>query len=85
MIGIVGWTVIVGAMIGWEAKCSASREEKPTFEELLKSLANSRRGRVFLLIGWLFVGWHFFGRYTLPVFDHLRGAGLLRHAVTHGG
>jgi Family of unknown function (DUF6186) len=63
-----GWIALGLAAIGAEIAGLLSRGRFPTFGDVLSFLMRSRVGRWFVLIGWIWLGWHLFVRSGVPGF-----------------
>jgi len=58
---VVGFAVITVALVGLEA--TARRDEsRPTIGDVFSVLVSSNTGRFLVLLGWWWLGWHFFVR-----------------------
>jgi hypothetical protein len=63
MIALVGYAVIVGALIAWQAVGLLRPDDDwPTLSELLRKVTRTAPGRWILFASWLWVGWHLFVR-----------------------
>ncbi len=60
MIGLVGWGVIVGALLSWEGLGLAIGHEWPTLSHMLRAFTKPVLGRSVLFGMWLWLGWHLF-------------------------
>ena len=60
------WLVLLGAAVLWEIACQRPGSRWTPLSEIGARLWGSRPGRLLLVGGWGFVGWHVFARYTLP-------------------
>jgi Family of unknown function (DUF6186) len=65
---IAGWIVLGLASITAEIAGLLSGGRFPTLGDVLSFLMRSRVGRWFVLIGWLWLGWHVFVRSGVPGF-----------------
>ena len=61
VVGYVGWAMLACAVIGTQVLAVRSRKVA-TVGELLKQLTARPVVRAVALLGWLWVGWHFFVR-----------------------
>lgn len=61
MIAVVGWAVIVGALLAWQG-LGLVREGWPTLSDLLRPAVRPAAGRAVLFGLWLWLGWHLFVR-----------------------
>ena len=70
MKGVVlaGWIVLGLAMLTAEVIGLLSGGRFPTLGDVLSFLMRSRVGRWFVLIGWIWLGWHLFVRSGVPGF-----------------
>ena len=70
MKGVVlaGWIVLGLAMLTAEVIGLLSGGRFPTLGDVLSFLMRSRVGRWFVLIGWVWLGWHLFVRSGVPGF-----------------
>jgi hypothetical protein len=63
MIALVGYGVIVGALLAWQAVgLVRPGDDWPTLSELLRRVTRTAPGRWILFAIWLWVGWHLFVR-----------------------
>ena len=63
MIALVGYAVIVGALLAWQAVgLIRPGDDWPTLSELLRKVTRTAPGRWILFACWLWVGWHLFVR-----------------------
>ncbi len=60
------WLAVFAAAAAWEVRCHRSGSRWTSLSEVGARLFRSRPGRLLLVAGWGFVGWHVFARYTLP-------------------
>lgn len=65
---LAGWIVLGLATIGAEVVGLLSGGRFPTLGDVLSFLMRSRAGRWFVLIGWVWLGWHLFVRSGVPGF-----------------
>lgn len=65
---LVGWIVLGLAMLVAEMAGLLSGRRFPTLGDVLSFLMRSRVGRWFVLIGWVWLGWHLFVRSGVPGF-----------------
>lgn len=70
MKGVVlaGWIVLGLATLTVEVIGLLSGGRFPTLGDVLSFLMRSRVGRWFVLIGWVWLGWHLFVRSGVPGF-----------------
>lgn len=60
-ITLVGYTVLLSALAVYEI-LALRVAAIPTLGDLAAVIARSRAGRWFLLVGWVWLGWHLFVR-----------------------
>ncbi len=60
------WLVLFGAAVLWEVACHRPGSRWTPLSEIGARIWGSPPGRLLLVGGWGFVGWHVFARYTLP-------------------
>jgi hypothetical protein len=61
-ITIIGFVVIIGAMVVLEILARRPSSRIPTLGEWLGYVMRPRVGRALILLGWLWLGWHYFAR-----------------------
>ena len=61
-ITIAGFALAVGAMIVLEILARRPGSRIPTVGQWLGYLMRARAGRLLVLLGWLWLGWHYFAR-----------------------
>ncbi len=61
-IAVVGWIVIVGALLAWQGLALANTPEWPTLSEIFRTFMRPVAGRVMVFALWLWLGWHLFIR-----------------------
>jgi Family of unknown function (DUF6186) len=61
-IALVGWLVIVAALLLWQAFGLVFAPEWPTLSQLFRDFMQPVAGRVVLFGIWLWLGWHLFVR-----------------------
>jgi hypothetical protein len=61
-VAIVGWIVIVGALLVWQGLALANAPEWPTLSSVFRSVMRPLPGRLLLFGLWLWLGWHLFVR-----------------------
>jgi len=59
IITIVGFACLISAL---EAIARRRTTRIPTLGEWLGCVMRLRAGRLFILLGWLWLGWHYFAR-----------------------
>jgi hypothetical protein len=62
VITIAGFAVVIIALFGLEFLARRKNSLIPTLGELLGYAMRPRAGRFLILLGWLWLGWHFFSR-----------------------
>jgi hypothetical protein len=65
---LVGWIALGLATLTAEVVGLLSNGRLPTLGDVLSFLMRSRVGRWFVLIGWVWLGWHLFVRSGVPGF-----------------
>ncbi len=63
-ITIAGFIVIIAALVVLEIIGRRPASRIPTAGEWLGYLMRPRAGRALILLGWLWLGWHYFARLT---------------------
>jgi Family of unknown function (DUF6186) len=61
-ITIVGFAVIIAAMVILEILSRRRSSRIPALGEWLGYVMRPRAGRALILLGWLWLGWHYFAR-----------------------
>ena len=59
---IIGFVVIIGALIILEILGRRKNNRIPAVGEWLGYVMRPRSGRALILLGWLWLGWHYFSR-----------------------
>jgi len=62
VITIIGFAVVIIALAGLEILGRRKNSPIPALGELLGYAMRPRAGRFLILLGWLWLGWHFFSR-----------------------
>jgi len=62
VITIIGFCTVIAALIVLEIVARRPGSRVPTLGEWLGYLMRQKTGRVLLLAGWLWLGWHYFSR-----------------------
>jgi Family of unknown function (DUF6186) len=62
VITIIGFVCVISALFTLEFLARRKGSRIPTMGEWLGYLMRSRAGRVLVLLGWLWLGWHYFAR-----------------------
>ena len=61
-ITIVGFAIVIAAMFALEFRARRPGSRIPTLGQWLGYLMRWRTGRVLVLLGWWWLGWHYFAR-----------------------
>lgn len=59
---VVGWVVIIGALLTWQGLALVNGPEWPTLSDMFRAFMRPTLGRYALLGLWLWLGWHLFVR-----------------------
>lgn len=63
MIGVVGWAVVIGLLLGWEGLSMTMKAPGwPSSSDMLRAVTRPVLGRWALFGMWLWLGWHLFMR-----------------------
>jgi hypothetical protein len=62
VITIVGFAAVIGALFVLEFLGRRPDSRIPTLGEWLGYVMRPRAGRLLILLGWLWLGWHYFSR-----------------------
>ena len=62
VITIIGFCTVIAALVILEIVARRPGSRVPALGEWLGYLMRPRTGRVLLLAGWLWLGWHYFAR-----------------------
>jgi Family of unknown function (DUF6186) len=62
VITIIGFCAVIAALVVLEIVGRRPGSRVPTLGEWLGYLMRQKTGRVLLLAGWLWLGWHYFSR-----------------------
>ena len=62
VITIIGFCTVIAALAVLEIVARRPGSRVPTLGEWLGYLMRQKTGRVLLLAGWLWLGWHYFSR-----------------------
>jgi hypothetical protein len=65
-ITIAGFVAVITALVVLEVLGRRPGPRIPTIGEWLGYVMRPRAGRVLILLGWLWLGWHYFARLTAP-------------------
>lgn len=61
-ITIAGFLAVIGALVVLELMGRSRRTRIPTVGEWLGYVMQPAAGRALILLGWLWLGWHYFAR-----------------------
>ena len=61
-ITIAGFLAVIGALVVLELMGRSRRTRIPTVGEWLGYVMRPAAGRALILLGWLWLGWHYFAR-----------------------
>lgn len=61
-ITIIGFAVLISTMAGLEFAARRGISRIPTLGHWLGYLMRSKTGRALVLLGWWWLGWHYFAR-----------------------
>jgi hypothetical protein len=61
-ITIIGFCAIIAALVVLEMLGRRRTNKIPTLSEWLGYVMRPRAGRALVLLGWLWLGWHYFAR-----------------------
>jgi hypothetical protein len=61
-ITIIGFAVLISTMAGLEFAARRGISRIPTLGQWLGYLMRSKTGRALVLLGWWWLGWHYFAR-----------------------
>ena len=62
VITIAGFAAVIGALVVLEFLARREGSRIPTLGEWLGYVMRPRAGRLLILAGWLWLGWHYFSR-----------------------
>ena len=62
VITIIGFAVALGALVTLEVVARRRTTRVPTLGQWLGYVMRARTGRALILLGWLWLGWHYFAR-----------------------
>ncbi len=62
LITIVGFAIVIAAMFALEFAARRPGSRIPTVGQWLGYLMRPRIGRALILLGWWWLGWHYFAR-----------------------
>lgn len=66
MYGTIGWLALAAMCVFIELRARRSAGRRATIGRMVEIIASRRVGCLLLALAWVFVGVHFFTRYTLP-------------------
>jgi Family of unknown function (DUF6186) len=61
-ITIIGFAMLISTMVGLEFAARRGISRIPTLGQWLGYLMRSKTGRALVLLGWWWLGWHYFAR-----------------------
>lgn len=61
-ITIVGFVLVIAALVTLEILGRRKKANIPTVSEWLGYVMRPKTGRALILLGWLWLGWHYFAR-----------------------
>jgi hypothetical protein len=61
-ITVIGFAALISAMVGLELAARRGISRIPTLGQWLGYVMKSRAGRALVLLGWWWLGWHYFAR-----------------------
>jgi hypothetical protein len=62
VVTIIGFAGVIAALLVLEVIGRRRTSRVPTLGEWLGYLMRARAGRALILLGWLWLGWHYFAR-----------------------
>jgi hypothetical protein len=62
VVTIIGFAGVIAALVALEIIGRRRTTRVPTLGEWLGYLMRARAGRALILLGWLWLGWHYFAR-----------------------
>jgi hypothetical protein len=62
MITIIGFACVIVALVALEVVARRGATRIPTLGQWLGYVMRPRTGRALILLGWLWLGWHYFAR-----------------------
>lgn len=62
VITIAGFVLVIAALVSLEILGRRKKANIPTVSEWLGYVMRPKAGRVLILLGWLWLGWHYFAR-----------------------
>jgi hypothetical protein len=61
-VTVLGFAIILAGLLGTEVTARTGRSQVPTFSQVVTRVMRTRTGRVGILVGWAFLGLHFFAK-----------------------
>jgi hypothetical protein len=61
-ITVLGFAIILAGLIGTEVTARTGHARVPTFAQVVTRVMRTRTGRVGVLVGWAWLGLHFFAK-----------------------
>ena len=61
-VTIIGFAAVIAALVALEIIGRRRTTRVPSLGEWLGYLMRARAGRALILLGWLWLGWHYFAR-----------------------
>lgn len=62
VITIAGFVLVIAALVSLEILGRRKKANIPTVSEWLGYVMRPKAGRALILLGWLWLGWHYFAR-----------------------
>ncbi len=62
VITVIGFVCVISALVTLEILARRDTNRIPTVGQWLGYLMRARAGRLLVLLGWLWLGWHYFAR-----------------------
>jgi hypothetical protein len=62
IITIIGFACVIGALVALEVVARRGTTRIATLGQWLGYVMRPRTGRALILLGWLWLGWHYFAR-----------------------
>jgi hypothetical protein len=62
IITIIGFACVIGALVAVEVVARRGTTRIPPLGQWLGYVMRPRTGRALILLGWLWLGWHYFAR-----------------------
>ena len=61
-VTLAGWVILTAAVVALEARARLTSPRRATLEDALTAVRSVSVGRIVLLAGWVWLGWHVFAR-----------------------